>query len=132
MIIQPFTLIFSKLDCRLLCLLSCVPMIRVEHSFLFAAGTFPCLVFPMVKVALTCFDFRMYVELIIHDYILIRICCFFRSGYVQCYACVAMSDIFQQRVSCTINQLSYRVVVTYCLFTSCSSLDKPQHGTDFS
>jgi len=40
-------------------------------------------------------------------------------------------DIFQQRVSCIINH-DLCVVVTYCLFTSCSSLDKPQHGTDFS
>jgi len=76
--------------------------------------------------------FRMYVELIIPDYILIWTL-WLLSQWVRTMLCLHSNecDIFQQRVSCIINH-DLCVVVTYCLFASCSSLDKPQCGTDFS
>jgi len=108
-------------------------MIRVEHSFLFTVGALPSLVFLIANhgTSFTCFDLQNVCRTRIPEYILIWIL-LLPLQWVCTMLCLHGNecDIFQQRVSCIIHH--DLCVVTYCLFTCCSLLDKPQHGTDFS
>ena len=132
LIIQPFNLTFSIPDCGLLCLLSCD---QSWTLFCIYSGYVSESCFSRCQSWYTlhwlALNFRMYVELAIPEYLLIWIL-WLLSQWVCTMLCLhgGGSDIFQQRVSCIINH--DLCVVTYCLFTSCSSLDKPQHATDFS
>jgi len=137
LIIQPlFTLTFSIPDCGLLCLLSCVLIIRVEHTFFIYSWYVSKVLFfslpIMVQIALTCFDLQKVCRTR-NTWVYTDLDLWCLSQWVHTMLCLHGNEcnIFQQRVSCIINQ-DLCVVVTYCLFTSCSGLDKPRHGTDFS
>jgi len=86
----------------------------------------------MVKVVLTCFDLQIVCRTD-NTWLYTHPDLWLLSQWVRTMLCLGGNecDIFQQRVSCIINH-DLCVVVTYCLSTSCSSLDEPQRGTDFS
>ena len=125
LIIQPFNATFFITDCRLLCLLSCILVIRVEQSF--TAGMFPSLVLLIANHGNSCIDLFWPSECMYnYEYLVIYL-----YGIVASFA-VGMYNVmfawkwvqhFQQRVSCIINHdLIVYSVQKFIMVTICAVL----------